>query len=144
MFHTSIFLPPSTYFFDQHCPITMSSLYKPPLPMLFRHTIYLQNNSSNQILPSSTMATSTNVLSSFVNPTAIATTPKSFLTPPSSFTPFTSSNSSLVKSLKMNAVHKKSFTCKSQVSDHVNTGNNHCNHIHTRHIFFLNFFIYIF
>ncbi|CAK8540900.1 unnamed protein product [Lathyrus sativus] len=69
------------------------------------------------------MATSTNVLSSFVNPTTICTTHKLFLTTPSSFTPFTSSNSSLTNSLKMNAVPKKSFACKSQVSDYVNTEN---------------------
>nr|CAI29046.1 allene-oxide cyclase [Medicago truncatula] len=63
--------------------------------------------------------------SSFVKPTAFATTPRSFLTPSSAFTPFTSS-----KNLKMNAafskscfssVPMKSFTCKSQVNEYADT-----------------------
>jgi len=72
----------------------------------------------------------------FMKPSAIAT-PTSFLTPPlptSAYSPFTSSNPSLTSNLKMNtalphscfsSMPKKSFTCRSQVDQNSDIGNNH-------------------
>ncbi|GAU14108.1 hypothetical protein TSUD_169330 [Trifolium subterraneum] len=80
------------------------------------------------------MASSTCSLSSFVKPTATTTSPKSFLRPPSTFTPLTSSNSSLTKSLKLNtSLPKKSFSCKSQTNGAVDTEK-----VQTMHVYELN------
>jgi len=94
---------------------------------------------------SSTMAFSSYALRSaipttFMKPSAIAT-PTAFHTPPlptNAFSPFTSSNPSLTRNLKMNtalpqscfsSLHKKSFTCRSQVDQNSDIGNCHASFI---------------
>ncbi|AET03102.1 allene oxide cyclase [Medicago truncatula] len=58
--------------------------------------------------------------SSFVKPTAFATTPKSFLTPSSAFTKNLRMNTAFSQSC-FSSLPMKSFTCKSQANEHADT-----------------------